>query len=82
MTKATTSHQLTDLDAVRHYEAGRLGSITGHGAMEMEGACFLRITPMGTIHSFGPGVAIFDLVRNPLEAGARSAPSSAVLATI
>ena len=41
---ATTFRQLTDQDAVRHYEAGRLGSITGHGAMEMEGACFVCIT--------------------------------------
>ena len=77
--------QLVPLDApeaVRHYEAGRLGSISGHGAMEMDGACFVRVTPTGTIHSFGPGVPVLDLVRNPLETGARSAPAIAVLAHI
>ena len=71
---------LDDPQAVRHYEAGRLDSISGHGAMEMDGACFLRITPTGTIHSFGPGVPVLDLARNPLEAGGRSAPAAAVLA--
>jgi hypothetical protein len=46
----------------------------------MDGACFVRTTPTGTIHSFGPGVPVLDLARNPLENGARSAPAAAVLA--
>ena len=71
---------LDDPVAVGHHEAGRLRSISGHGAMEMKGACFVRIDPTGTIHSFGPGVPILDLIRNPLEAGGRSAPADAVLA--
>lgn len=71
---------LDDPAAVSHYEAGRLNSISGHGAMEMDGACFVRTTPTGTIHSFGPGVPVLDLARNPLENGARSAPAAAVLA--
>jgi hypothetical protein len=71
---------LDNPEAVRLYEAGRLDSISGHGAMEMDGACFVRITPTGMIHSFGPGVPVLDLARNPLETGARSAPASTVLA--
>jgi hypothetical protein len=71
---------LDDPDALSHYQAGRLDTISGHGAMEMTGACFVRITPTGTIHSFGPGVPILDLARNPLQTGARSAPAAAVLA--
>lgn len=71
---------LDDPEAVSHYKTGRLDSISGHGAMEMDGACFVRIIPTGTIHSFGPGVPILDLARNPLETGARSAPAAAVLA--
>lgn len=71
---------LDDPVAVRHYEAGRLDSISGHGAMEMDGACFVRVTPTGTIHSFGPGVPVLDLARDPLGAGSRSAPATAVLA--
>ncbi len=75
--------ELVALDAtaaVEHHEAGRLDSISGHGAMELEGACFVCITPTGTIHSFGPGVPVLDLVRDPLGSGARSAPARAVLA--
>ena len=71
---------LDDPEAIRHHDAGRLDSISGHGAMEMDGACFVRITPTGTIHSFGPGVPVLDLARNPLETGARSATAAAVLA--
>ncbi len=70
---------LDDPQAIAHHEAGSLDSITGHGAMEMDGACFVRIVPRGTIHSFGPGVPILDLARNPLQVGARQAPAAAVL---
>lgn len=71
---------LDDPVAFGHYERGALRGITGHGAMEMDGACFIRIVPRGTIHSFGPGVPILDLARDPLGSGARSAPAAAVLA--
>lgn len=71
---------LDDPDAIALHDAGRLDSIAGHGAMEMDGACFVRISPKGTIHSFGAGVPVLDLVRDPLRTGARSAPAAAVLA--
>lgn len=71
---------LDDHEAVAHHGAGRLDSITGHGAMEMAEACFVRVTPVGTIHSFGPGVPVLALARDPLSTGARSAPAAAVLA--
>ena len=38
----------------------------------MPGGCFLKITPTGTVHSFGPGVPTLDLARDPLNNGARS----------
>ncbi len=75
--------EVVDLDdplALAHHRAGRLGSIAGHGAMEMEGACFVRISPTGVIHSFGAGVPVLDLARDPLQAGGRSALATAVLA--
>lgn len=40
---------LDDPDVVRRHEAGRLGTISGHGVMEMDGACFVRVTPTGTV---------------------------------
>lgn len=73
---------LDDPEAVSRYKAGRFGSISGHGAMEIDGACFVRITPTGTVHSFGAGVPIVDLARDPLHTGARSARAAAVLAHI
>ena len=72
---------LDDPEVASLHEAGRLRSITGHGAMDMIGACFLRITPTGTIHSFGPGVPVLDLARDPLQAGARQVAAAAVLAS-
>lgn len=53
-------------------EAGHLGKITSHGELEMDGACFLRIQPGPTMHSFGTGVPTIDLIRDPLTAGSRS----------
>ena len=53
-------------------ERGQLKSITGHGALDMDDACFVRIRPGANLHSFGPGVATIDLIRNPLTSGART----------
>lgn len=53
-------------------DAGSLKKITGHGELEMEGACFLRLRPGPTVHSFGTGVPTLDLIRDPLGAGPRS----------
>lgn len=69
-----------DVGMCVHHDAGRLDAIIGHDAMHMDGSCFLRIAPEGTIHSFGPGVPIVDLARNPLQTGARRASVATVLA--
>lgn len=52
--------------------AGHLSALTAHGALEMDGACFLRIRPGATAHSFGPGIRTIDLIRDPLNSGGRS----------
>ena len=67
--------EIVDMDdpaATALIDAGRLGAIVGHGALEMPEGCFVRITPTGTLHSFGPGVRTLDLIRHPLTRGARS----------
>lgn len=51
---------------------GKLASISGHGALDMPDGCFLAIQPRGRVHSFGPGVKTLDLIRDPLNSGARS----------
>lgn len=50
--------------------AGKLGSIAGHGALELPDGCFVAITPTGPIHSYGPGARLIDLIRDPLNNGA------------
>ena len=58
----------------RLLDAGKLGSIAGHGALDMPDGCFIAIRPTGTIHSYGPGARIIDLIRDPLNSGARHFP--------
>ncbi len=53
-------------------QAGKLKGITGHGELDMADGCFVKIQPRGTIHSFGPGARIIDLIRDPLNSGGSS----------
>jgi hypothetical protein len=64
---AMDSPEITEL-----LQRGALTSITGHGELEMEDGCFVRMEPKGTMHSFGPGARTIDLIRDPLNSGARS----------
>jgi general stress protein 26 len=52
-------------------EAGKLKRITGFGALETPGACFLRVTPRGRISTYGLGVPLTRLLGD-LSAGSRS----------
>ncbi len=53
-------------------EDGELKGISGHGALDESDGCFLRIEPRGSIHSYGIGVSVMGVARDPLHAGARS----------
>lgn len=59
-------------------ESGALQLIAGHGALEEPDGVFVRITPTGTVHSYGPGAPTLDLIRDPLHSGAGSAAASDV----
>jgi len=48
--------------------AGRLETITGHGALEAPGSCFLRVTPGRRIATYGLGVPLDELMRDPINA--------------
>lgn len=63
---------MDDPEVLRLLAAGRLKSISGHGALEMTDACFVKIAWPRTVHSFGPGVRLIDLVRDPLNRGGRT----------
>jgi hypothetical protein len=57
-------------------EDGKLKAISGHGALDEPDGCFLRVEPRGSIHTYGIGVSVMGVARDPLHAGARSvAPS-------
>ena len=51
---------------------GFLKTVTGHGELERAGACFVRITPGRTVHTYGLGMSLWRLAREPLDAGGRS----------
>ncbi len=47
---------------------GRLKAVTGHGELDLPQACFLRITPSGSLHTYGLGLPLRQLIRDPLHA--------------
>jgi hypothetical protein len=51
--------------------AGHLGSISGHGELERPDGCFVRVTPVGPVHTYGLGMSLVRLLRNPLDAAGR-----------
>jgi nitroimidazol reductase NimA-like FMN-containing flavoprotein (pyridoxamine 5'-phosphate oxidase superfamily) len=47
---------------------GRLKKITGHGELDEPGTCFLRITPDEKVFTYGIGVPLRTLLRDPTHA--------------
>lgn len=63
---------LLDLDdpELRRLAAdGKLDSVTGHGELDLPGGCFLRIEPGRRLHTYGLGMSLLSLIRDPLNAG-------------
>jgi hypothetical protein len=50
-------------------KAGRLKNITGHGELDLPEGCFLRISPAPRINTYGLGMSLWQLLRDPLNAG-------------
>lgn len=63
---------MDDPQVRRLIAAGAIDRISGHGALEMEDGCFVKISKPRTLHSYGPGASIIGLIRDPLNNGARS----------
>lgn len=57
-------------DLLALVDSGRLRAITSHGELDLPGVCFLRLTPTGTIHTYGLGMPLRHLLRNPLDGAA------------
>lgn len=58
-------------DVVALAGAGQLKAITGHGELELPDGCVVRITPGRTIHTYGLGMSLRSLAKNPLDAAGR-----------
>lgn len=55
--------------AVRElHAAGRLRRITSHGELELPDGCVLRVSPIGRLHTYGLGMSLVALLRDPLRA--------------
>jgi general stress protein 26 len=50
----------------------KLASTSGHGALDEPDGCFVRITSNATMHSYGIGVPVRSIIKDPLHAGART----------
>ncbi|HJQ60027.1 MAG TPA: pyridoxamine 5'-phosphate oxidase family protein [Vineibacter sp.] len=60
---------LRDPRVVGLLAAGRLDAITGHGVLDAPGSCFLRITPGRRVATYGLGVPLDEIMRDPIQAG-------------
>ena len=49
---------------------GQLKGITSHGELDLPDGCIVRIVPAQTIHTYGLGMSLYALAKNPLEAAA------------
>ena len=48
---------------------GHLTSITGHGELVLPDSCFVRLTIPQRVLTYGLGMSLWSLIRNPLDAG-------------
>lgn len=55
-----------DPEIVELLEAGQLKGVTSHGELDRPDSCFLRITPARKINTFGLGMSLLKLIRDPL----------------
>ena len=58
-------------DVVRLAAEGRLKSITGHGELTLDRGCFVRIAAPERYFTYGLGLPLRKLIRDPLNAAAR-----------
>lgn len=69
-----TAGQILDQDdpeIVALVERGALKAITGHGELEITNGCFLRLAPNRHAQTYGLGLPLRTLIRDPLNASGR-----------
>ena len=50
---------------------GALKAISSHGELDLPDSCFVRIAPAATVHTYGLGLPLRRLIKDPLHAGGR-----------
>jgi hypothetical protein len=58
-----------DPDIVRLVGAGELKNLTRHGELDYSDGCFVRITPLRRMTTYGLGMSLLKLIGDPLHAG-------------
>ena len=56
-----------DPEIVRMAAAGRLDKVTGHGELDLDGGCFLRIALPARAVTYALGMSLWQVLRNPLD---------------
>ena len=64
---------MDDPEVRRLVGSGQLATTTKHGALDEPDGCFLRIEPTGRLHTYGLGVSVLAVARDPLHVGAGTA---------
>jgi general stress protein 26 len=57
-----------DPEVVRLHGAGQLKAITSHGELDLPDGCVVRITPTGRMNTYGLGMSLRRLLRDPINA--------------
>jgi hypothetical protein len=58
---------IDDPEVVGLARAGRLDRITGHGELDLEGGCFLRLALPSRLVTYALGMSLWRVMRHPLE---------------
>jgi hypothetical protein len=69
-----TTAELLDLDApdiLPLLAAGQLKTLTGHGELDLPNGCFLSVKLAPKLLTYGLGMSLRTLIKNPLDAGGR-----------
>lgn len=59
-----------DPDVTSLARTGQLKRITSHGELDLPDGCIVRIVPDQKIHTYGLGMSLYTLAKNPLDAAA------------
>jgi hypothetical protein len=49
--------------------SGELKALTSHGELDLPDGCFVRIPLPKRLHTYGLGMPLLELIRDPLSAG-------------